>query len=109
MKKSILVALSVAFLGFTACSEDTMDDINKDEYHPAPELVPAYLQLSEAIMNTGFSTVSGDLAFYLSSWTEQEFGMGNNQLMKAELRNSIECMVRHLRQSVEHPADDRQG
>ena len=90
MKKSILVALSVAFLGFTACSEDTMDDINKDEYHPAPELVPAYLQLSEAIMNTGFSTVSGDLAFYLSSWTEQEFGMGNNQLMKAELRNSIE-------------------
>ena len=67
-----------------------MDDINKDEYHPAPELVPAYLQLSEAIMNTGFSTVSGDLAFFLSSWTEQEFGTGNNQLMKAELRNSIE-------------------
>lgn len=90
MKKSILVALSVAFLGFTACSEDTMDDINKDEYHPAPELVPAYLQLSEAIMNTGFSTVSGDLAFYLSSWTEQEFGTGNNQLKNAELRNSNE-------------------
>ena len=89
MKKNILVALAVALLGFTACSEDTMDDINKDEYHPAPELVPAYLQLSEAIMNTGFSTVSGDLAFYLSSWTEQEFGTGNNQLMKAELRNSI--------------------
>ena len=90
MKKSILVALSVAFLGFTACSEDTMDDINKDTLHPQPEVVPATLQLTEAIMSTGYSTISGDLAFYLSSWTEQEFGMGNNQLMKAELRNAIE-------------------
>lgn len=41
-------------------------------------------------MNTGFSTVSGDLAFYLSSLNEQNIGVGNNQLMKAELRNSIE-------------------
>ena len=90
MKKNILVALSVAMLGFTACSEDTMDDINKDTLHPQPEVVPVKLQLTEAIMSTGYSTVSGDLAFYLSSWTEQEFGMGNNQLMKAELRNSIE-------------------
>lgn len=90
MKKNILVALSVAMLGFTACSEDTMDDINKDTLHPQPEAVPVKLQLTEAIMSTGYSTVSGDLAFYLSSWTEQEFGMGNNQLMKAELRNSIE-------------------
>lgn len=41
-------------------------------------------------MSTGFSTVSGDLAFYLSSLNEQEIGVGNNQLMKAELRNSSE-------------------
>ena len=71
MKKNILVALSVAMLGFTACSEDTMDDINKDTLHPQPEVVPVKLQLTEAIMSTGYSTVSGDLAFYLSSWTEQ--------------------------------------
>jgi len=90
MKKNIYIALAVAMMGFTACSEDTFDDINKDTYHPAPEVVPAYLQLSEAIMNTGFSTVSGDLAFYLSSLNEQNVGVGNNQLMKAELRNSVE-------------------
>ena len=90
MKKNIYIALAVAMMGFTACSEDTFDYINKDTYHPAPEVVPAYLQLSEAIMNTGFSTVSGDLAFYLSSLNEQNIGVGNNQLMKAELRNSIE-------------------
>ena len=90
MKKNIYSALAVAMMGFTACSEYTFDYINKDTYHPAPEVVPAYLQLSEAIMNTGFSTVSGDLAFYLSSLNEQNIGVGNNQLMKAELRNSIE-------------------
>ena len=90
MKKYILMAMSVALLGFTACSEDTLDDINKDNQHPSPDVVPAYLQLSEAIMSTGFSTVSGDLAFYLSSLNEQEIGVGNNQLMKAELRNSSE-------------------
>lgn len=84
------MAMSVALLGFTACSEDTLDDINKDNQHPSPDVVPAYLQLSEAIMSTGFSTVSGDLAFYLSSLNEQEIGVGNNQLMKAELRNSSE-------------------
>ena len=90
MKKYILMAMSAALLGFTACSEDTLDDINKDNQHPSPDVVPAYLQLSEAIMSTGFSTVSGDFAFYLSSLNEQEIGVGNNQLMKAELRNSSE-------------------
>lgn len=90
MKKYILMAMSAALLGFTACSEDTLDEINKDNQHPSPDVVPAYLQLSEAIMSTGFSTVSGDFAFYLSSLNEQEIGVGNNQLMKAELRNSSE-------------------
>lgn len=90
MKKNILIALSVVFLALTACSEDALDKINKDNQHPSPDAVPAYLQLSEAIMATGFSTVSGDYAFYLSSLNEQEMGVGNNQLMKAELRNSSE-------------------
>ncbi len=90
MRKHILMALSVALLGFTSCSEDILDKINKDNQHPAPDVVPAYLQLSEAIMSTGFSTVSGDYAFYLASLNEQELGVGNNQLMRAELRNSGE-------------------
>ena len=40
-----------------------MDDINKDNQHPSPENVSAALQLTDAIMATGFSTVSGDYAF----------------------------------------------
>lgn len=90
MKKYILSVLSVAFLGLTSCTESIMDDINKDNQHPSPENVSAELQLTDAIMATGFSTVSGDYAFYLSSLTEQEIGIGNNQLMRAELRNSSE-------------------
>ena len=90
MRKHILIILSIAFLGFTSCSEDLLDKINKDNQNPSPDAVPAYLQLSEAIMSTGFSTVSGDYAFYLASLNEQEIGVGNNQLMKAELRNSSE-------------------
>lgn len=90
MRKYILIILSIAFLGLTACTEDILDKINKDRQNPSPDAVPAYLQLSEAIMSTGFSTVSGDYAFYLSSLNEQEIGVGNNQLMRAELRNSNE-------------------
>ena len=89
MRKYIYI-LSIILLGFAACSEDTLDTINKDKQHPSPDNVPAYLQLSEAIMSTGFSTVSGDYAFYLSSLNEQEVGVGNNQLKNAELRNSNE-------------------
>lgn len=88
--KKYIIALSITFLGFTACTDDTLDRINKDNEHPSPDAVPAYLQLSEAIMSTGFSTVSGDYSFYLSSLNEQEIGMGNNQLMFAELRNASE-------------------
>ncbi len=82
--------MSVAMLGFSACTEDQMDDVNVDNAHPQGSAVSAYLQLSEAIMSTGFSTVSGDYAFYTASLTEQVCGSGNNQLMKAELRNSGE-------------------
>ncbi|MGN0282121.1 MAG: SusD/RagB family nutrient-binding outer membrane lipoprotein [Prevotella sp.] len=67
-----------------------MDNINKDNAHPSPEIVSAKFQLTDAIMSTGFTTVSGAYAWYVSSLTEQEFGTGNNQLMKAELRNSQE-------------------
>lgn len=90
MKKYILSAVSVALMGLPSCTEDIFDTINKNNQNPAPENVFAYLQLPEAIMATGFSTVSGDYAFYLSSLTEQEIGVGNNQLMKAELRNPLE-------------------
>jgi len=74
MKKYIFALLSTVFIGFSSCSEDTLDEINKDDHNPTPDIVPANLQLSDAIMSTGYSTSSGDYAFYLSSLNEQEIG-----------------------------------
>lgn len=57
------MTLTVVLFGLTACTEDAFDCINKDNEHLSPEAVPAALQLTDAIMSTGFSTVSGDFAF----------------------------------------------
>lgn len=56
------MTLTVALLGLAACTEDAFDRINKDYEHLTGSR-PAALQLTDAIMSTGFSTVSGDFAF----------------------------------------------
>lgn len=91
MKKIFLMSL-VALLA-VSCSEDTMDEINKDNSNPAVDKVGAKFMITDAIMSTGYTTTSGAYAWYISSFTEQEFGTGNNQLMKAELRNPVEVMA----------------
>lgn len=90
MKKYILLAMSAVVFGFTSCSEDEMDKVNVNNQNPSSALVSANLQITDAIMSTAFSTVSGDYAFYTSSLTEQLFGTGNNQLKNAELRKAGE-------------------
>lgn len=90
MKKYIVMAMSVALFGMTSCSEDQLDEVNKNYKYPAANVVPAHLQITDAIMATAFHTTSGDYSFYLSSLTEQQVGTGNNQFMKAELRNAGE-------------------
>ena len=87
MKKYIAMAMSVALLGMTSCSEDQLDEVNKNYQYPASDIIPAHLQITDAIMATAFNTSSGDYSFYLSSLTEQQVGTGNNQMMKAEMRN----------------------
>lgn len=84
--------LYIILLGLFAvsCSEDTMDNINKDEANPPAATVDAKYQITDAIMSTGFTTWSGAYAWYVASYTEQIFGTGNNQLMKAELRQRTE-------------------
>lgn len=85
IKKYIFaIALGTAFV---SCTEDVMDDINHDNHHPLPGIVAAKFQVTDAIMSTAFTTLGGDYSFYVSSYTEQLFGTGNNQLARAELRN----------------------
>ncbi len=80
--------LYIAFLGLmaTSCTEDTMDDINKNQANPPASVVNAKFQVTDAVVSTGFSSWGGAYAWYVSSYTEQTFGTGNNQAMKAELR-----------------------
>lgn len=86
--KSLYIAALACLLG--SCSENIMDDINKDTYHPQPDIVNAKFMVTNAVTSAAFSIWNGDYAFYVSSYTEQLFGTGNNQLMKAEVRNRME-------------------
>lgn len=85
-----ILAISAVAMTTVSCSEDTMDRINKDNGHPSAEFVDAKFQLTDAIVSSVFTTNGGSFAWYVSSYTEQLFGCGNNQLKNAELRNANE-------------------
>lgn len=87
MNTKYIYGLAVASMLMTSCSEDIMDRINKDEAHPGIALVDAKFQITDAITATSFSVINGDYAWYVSSYTEQEFGTGNNQMKQAEIRD----------------------
>lgn len=86
MKKYILFSLAALSLALTAC-EDELDKINKQPDRPSNEMISPDLQITDGIMSTGFTTSSGALAWYVSSYTEQLVGVGYNQLYNAEIRN----------------------
>lgn len=90
MKMKYLFGLALATMLFSSCSEDMLDRINKDETSKTADKVAAKFQLTDAEVSTAFSTVNGAYAWYVSSYTEQLVGTGNNQMMKAELRNPSE-------------------
>ena len=87
--------LIIAFIGLfsVSCSEDTMDEINKDNQNPPSKVINAKFQITDAITSTAFTTIGGAYAWNVSSFTEQIFGCGNNQLMNAELRDRLETMA----------------
>ena len=90
MKMKYLYGLALATMLFSSCSENLMDRVNRKETSKTADKVAAKFQLTDAEVSTAFSTVNGAYAWYVSSYTEQLFGTGNNQMMKAELRNPSE-------------------
>ena len=64
-----------------------MDDINNRPDNPSNGMINPALQLTDGIMSTGYSTVSGMLAWGASSYTEQLVGVGLNQFYNLEIRN----------------------
>ena len=90
MKMKYLYGLALATMLFSSCSENLMDRVNRKETSKTADKVAAKFQLTDAEVATAYSTVNGAYAWYVSSYTEQLFGTGNNQMMKAELRNPSE-------------------
>lgn len=87
IKKYIVLALAALSLSATSCTEDIMDDINKQPDRPGNGAINPSLQITDGIMSTGFNTSSGNMSFYAASYTEQLVGVGYNQLYNAEIRN----------------------
>ncbi|MDR2918535.1 MAG: SusD/RagB family nutrient-binding outer membrane lipoprotein [Tannerella sp.] len=84
ISKGIVVALT-SILFVTSCSEDIMDDINKDINHPSD--TEAKFILAEVLIHTAFPNVGGDFNTYTATYVEHEVGV-HNQLYRAEHRQN---------------------
>ena len=86
MKKFIYIAILLGILGISiSCSEDIMDDINKNVNDP--ENMSSRLILTDMMTSTAFSVTGSDLAFYASVYVEHNVGI-YNQSYNAEIRSN---------------------
>lgn len=86
MKKYIYIAILLGILGISvSCSEDIMDDINKNVNDP--ENMSSRLILTDMMTSTAFSVTGSDLAFYASVYIEHNVGI-YNQSYNAEIRSN---------------------
>ena len=90
MKIKYLFGIALASMFLFSCSEDMLDRINKDETSKTSDMIDAKFQLTDAEVSTAYSLVNGAYAWYVSSYTEQMFGTGNNQMKNTELRTIAE-------------------
>lgn len=81
--KHILLSIVAAAFLFQSCSEDKMDDINKNENNP--EYMESKYIITDVMNNTAFSVTGADLAFYASVYTEL-LGGTSAQMYQAEIR-----------------------
>lgn len=84
MKKKINIVLAAMLLMLAwSCSQDIMDDINKNVNDPTN--VSANLIITDAMITSAFSITGSDLAFYASIYMEHNVGVWN-QGYSAEIR-----------------------
>ena len=77
--------LSIAALAFAACSEDKMDEINRD-LSVSTDVVAKFI-LPDVELRTAQNVVGGDFNTYFGSYVEYWAGT-HNQLFKAEKRDA---------------------
>lgn len=86
MKKYIYIAILLGILGISvSCTEDIMDDINKNVNDP--ENMSSRLILTDMMTSTAFSVTGSDLAFYASVYIEHNVGI-YNQSYNDEIRSN---------------------
>lgn len=104
--KSMKVYLFLMLIAFTSCSEDVMDDINKNLNDPTD--VASRFILTDVMTSTAFSITGADYNFYASVFMELNAGT-QGQMFNAEIRtgepiasstynNSWNAQYRNLRQ-----------
>ncbi|WP_270088631.1 SusD/RagB family nutrient-binding outer membrane lipoprotein [Sphingobacterium sp. SYP-B4668] len=81
--KLLALGLIATPIALSSCSEDRMDEINKNPNNPTD--VEAKFILADVITETAVRGVGGDLNTYLSTYVEHEVGT-HNQLWNAEHR-----------------------
>jgi hypothetical protein len=85
MKKyKIILLLVIASISLNSCSEDVMDDINKNVNDPLD--VPTRFAITDAMTSTAFSNTGSELSFYTGVYVELNAG-GFGQMYDAETRN----------------------
>jgi len=85
MRKILNISLAMIIaLVVWSCSENTMDDINKNINSPTD--VSSNLIITDAMTSSAFTVTGSDLAFYASCYIEQNVGI-YNQMYNAEIRS----------------------
>lgn len=85
MKKyKVILLLVIASISLNSCSEDKMDEINKNVNNPTD--VPTRFAITDAMTSTAFSNTGSDLSFYTGVYVELNAG-GAGQMYNAETRN----------------------
>jgi len=75
MRKTFNILVSGLLVAATwSCSEDTMDDINKNVNDPTN--VSSNLTITDVMTSSAFSVTGSDLAFYASVYIEHNVGIG---------------------------------
>lgn len=86
MKKYLyLITIFLISAFVSSCSEDLMDEINKDVNDPSD--MSSNLIISDVMTSTAFSVTGSDLAFYSSVYIEHNVGI-YNQMYNAEIRSN---------------------
>nr|WP_294786561.1 SusD/RagB family nutrient-binding outer membrane lipoprotein [uncultured Flavobacterium sp.] len=86
MKKyKVIFLLMIASISLNSCSEDKMDDINKNVNNPTD--VPTRFAITDAMTSTAFNNTGSDLSFYTGIYVELNAGAAPGQMYNAETRN----------------------